>query len=47
MVSDDAIMEAIDQGGRDLEKVCESLITRANTGGGQDNITVVLVEFSE
>jgi serine/threonine protein phosphatase PrpC len=47
MVSDEAIAEAINQGGRDLEKVCESLITRANAGGGQDNITVVLVEFAE
>ena len=47
MVPDDVMLEAISQGGRDLEKVCEALITRANAGGGQDNITVVLVEFSE
>lgn len=31
----------------DLDKTCQALIARANASGGVDNITVVLVDFSE
>ena len=47
MLQDSAILEAVSEAGHDLEKSCQSLIARANANGGQDNITVVLIEFSE
>jgi serine/threonine protein phosphatase PrpC len=47
MLNDGVILEALNESGRDLEKACQNLIARANANGGQDNITVVLVEFSE
>lgn len=47
MISDEVILDSVVEGGRDLEKICQTLIARANANGGQDNITTVLVEFSE
>jgi PPM family protein phosphatase len=47
MVDEPAILDAVKEGRGDLEKVAQSLIARANANGGVDNITVVLVEFSE
>ncbi len=47
MVPDPALLETVQEGGRDLEKTCQALIARANANGGIDNITVVLVEFSD
>lgn len=47
MLTDPAILEAVGEAGHDLEKSCQNLIARANANGGQDNITVVLIEFSE
>jgi serine/threonine protein phosphatase PrpC len=47
MLNDATILESVSEGGHDLEKSCQSLITRANANGGQDNITVVLVEFTD
>ena len=47
MVTDPAMLEIIGEGGHDLEKTCQSLIARGNANGGVDNITIVLVEFSD
>jgi protein phosphatase len=47
MVEDPALLQIVNEGGHDLEKTCQTLIARANASGGVDNITVVLVEFSE
>jgi protein phosphatase len=47
MVEDPAMLQIVNEGGHDLEKTCQTLIARANAAGGVDNITVVLVEFSE
>lgn len=47
MVDDKTIQETVNEGGQDLEKVCQSLIAKANAAGGVDNITVVIVEFSD
>jgi PPM family protein phosphatase len=47
MVTDEQLLETVLDSGPDLEKTCQALIARANASGGVDNITVVLVEFSE
>ena len=47
MVTDQQILEQVQQQRGDLQKICQGLIAAANDHGGQDNITVVLVEFSE
>lgn len=44
MVVDDEIAKILSKK-IDLEKVCQQLIDKANEYGGEDNITVVLVEF--
>jgi PPM family protein phosphatase len=47
MITDEMIYETVRDGRQDLEAICQTLIARANANGGSDNITVVLVEFSE
>lgn len=47
MVSERGMIDAVLEGKGDLEKMCQGLIARANANGGVDNITVVLVEFSD
>jgi protein phosphatase len=47
MIEDGQVLDIIKEGGSDLEKTCQALISTANANGGVDNITVVLVEFSE
>ncbi|MDP7038074.1 MAG: Stp1/IreP family PP2C-type Ser/Thr phosphatase [Myxococcota bacterium] len=47
MISDEEILEAVLEHKDDLEKACQSLIGRANANGGTDNVTVILVAFSE
>ena len=47
MVNDKSMVEAVQEGNGDLEKMCQGLIARANANGGVDNITVILVEFSD
>ena len=48
MVGDAAILEAaIEVHGGDLDRAARELVTRANHGGGEDNITVVFFEIAE
>lgn len=47
MITDPDMLQIVSEGGHDLEKTCQSLIAKGNANGGVDNITVVLVEFSE
>jgi protein phosphatase len=46
MVPDQDILKLVQGAKGDLEQACRDLIASANSNGGQDNITVVLVEFS-
>ena len=47
MVTDDGIRGCMVDNRDDLEAACNALIQAANDGGGNDNITVVLVEIVE
>lgn len=44
MVEDKEILKIVNNA-RNLEKACQDLIEAANQGGGEDNITVILIEF--
>jgi protein phosphatase len=44
MVSRDRVREIASRA-HPLEEICEELVAQANANGGEDNITVVLVEF--
>ena len=44
MVSDEEILATISQSSGNPEKACEGLIHHANRQGGEDNITVILLE---
>jgi serine/threonine protein phosphatase PrpC len=46
MISDQVILDVLQKNTGNLEQGCQGLIAAANAHGGQDNITVVLVEFS-
>ena len=45
MVDDASILACAREHRQSLESLCEALIAEANASGGQDNITVVVVEF--
>jgi protein phosphatase len=47
MVDDDAILDVLRQGERTLDKKARGLVDAANRGGGEDNITVILIELGE
>ena len=47
MVDPEAISASVGENRNDLEKACQGLIAKANAAGGVDNITVVIVDFSE
>ena len=47
MVEEPFILETLIQAGEDLEQGCEALVELANARGGRDNITALLVRFSE
>lgn len=47
MITDEEILHCVNEQRPDLEKSCQALIAGANANGGIDNITVVLVEFSD
>jgi protein phosphatase len=45
-LADDEIRRIVSEGA-DLNKTCESLVSRANNKGGRDNITVICLEIQE
>jgi protein phosphatase len=47
MVDDEEIRQTLAQGRQDLEGAARELISRANRGGGEDNITVIFFELDE
>ncbi len=46
MVGDDAILGLVEKNRRDLDRAARELVSAANRGGGEDNITVVAFEFT-
>jgi PPM family protein phosphatase len=46
MVGNDRILELVERNRRDLDAAAKALITAANKGGGDDNITVVAFEIA-
>jgi hypothetical protein len=46
MVSDEEILELVHEHRDDLEKAVKSLVSAANRGGGEDNITAVAFRIS-
>jgi protein phosphatase len=47
MVPDERIAELVEAAGGDMEKAARELVAAANAGGGEDNITVLLIHFVE
>jgi len=47
MVHDERIAEVFSEAAGELEKAARGLVDEANSQGGEDNITVVLIEFQE
>lgn len=47
MLDEPAILETVAGAGDDLDAACGALVERANAAGGKDNITAVLVRFSD
>jgi len=46
MVSDDRILEIVHAAGSDVETTARALIAEANQNGGEDNITVVVIQIT-
>ena len=46
MVGNDRILELVERNRRDLDAAAKALVTAANKGGGDDNITVVAFEIT-
>jgi protein phosphatase len=47
MVPDDEIARLLDESQGDVDKSAQALVDEANSRGGEDNITVVLLKFEE
>jgi len=47
MVTDDEIAQILSDSGGNIEKGAQDLVAGANEGGGEDNISVVLIGFQE
>jgi protein phosphatase len=47
MMTDDDIRDVLMANGEDLEKASKALVDLANENGGEDNVTVVLLEVVE
>jgi PPM family protein phosphatase len=47
MVSEDSILEVVEQNREDIDAALRGLVKAANRGGGQDNITVVAFEIAD
>jgi serine/threonine protein phosphatase PrpC len=46
-VADEEIARVIAEAGTEVERTAESLVDEANGRGGEDNITVLLIQFQE
>ncbi|MCK5648269.1 MAG: serine/threonine-protein phosphatase, partial [Gammaproteobacteria bacterium] len=46
MISDEDILDMLIQFERSAEKIPEQLIIEANLAGGEDNISIILIEFT-
>jgi protein phosphatase len=47
MIPDEDIDKTVGNGGDDLDKLAQELVDEANERGGEDNITVLLIQFQE
>jgi PPM family protein phosphatase len=47
MIPDDDIARVMREGAGDIEATAQELVDAANAKGGEDNITVVLLQFEE
>jgi len=47
MINDEAILAAVTPFPQGLEEAASKLITAANEAGGKDNVSVVLLRYSE
>jgi serine/threonine protein phosphatase PrpC len=47
MLADDQIARIFGESGADIEKAAKSLVAESNARGGEDNITVLLIQFQE
>jgi PPM family protein phosphatase len=47
MIPDEDIVEIVGEAGGDIEKAAKALVAEANSRGGEDNITVLLLKFEE
>jgi PPM family protein phosphatase len=47
MVDDETILDAVERNRRNLQEAAKALVSAANRGGGEDNITVVFFEVSD
>jgi serine/threonine protein phosphatase PrpC len=47
MIPDEDIVEVVVEAGGDIEKAAKALVAEANSRGGEDNITVLLLKFEE
>ncbi len=47
MVDDNTILDILSKSGADMETAARNLIAKANEGGGEDNVTVVLMHILE
>jgi len=45
-VEDDDILQLVQEAGDDLEAAAKSLVDASNAAGGDDNVTVVVVQYS-
>jgi protein phosphatase len=45
MLADERILAVVQESGRSLEEVCAGLVAAANAAGGEDNISVVAIQW--